>query len=100
MKYLIKLNKLQEKNEVLKCEFKKIDDIIDKYELVKKNTTWTGEGSNSFFNEYDNYCNEIKKIENQLIATIDYFNKYYDSYDEEFEKIKNKFVLEEVDKND
>ncbi len=103
MKYLIRINKLKEKNDIFKTELKKIDDIVYNLELIKKNSTWTGEGSKIFFMTYDNYCDEIKKMERELVSTINYFDKYYDSYDAEFDKFKKKFGKGEVeidDKND
>lgn len=92
MRYYINLGELKQKIEYFEQQLSIIDDNIEYLEVIKKEIIWEGEASISFDNHYNEYLDELKKIEKKILSYINYLIQYYESYGTEYKRMRTKYA--------
>lgn len=99
MKYLIRIDELNEMDIFLEEKLKTITEKIENIMKLKAELDWDGPSKDAFFVKYDEYIANLKKISNRIILILAFLKSYHSNYDEEYQRLKSKYsqkLLEEV----
>ncbi len=92
MRYLVKLNDLEEKLIIMEKQLDIIDENINGIEKLKLNFKWEGDSEIIFMEKYNQYINHLRDIEKNILKCIDFFTEYCTRYSEECLRLKQKYA--------
>jgi len=99
LKYLIRIDELNELNLFLEKKLEIIIEKIDNIVKLKEEFLWEGPAKDALIVEYDDYIKNLRKISNRIILILAFLKSYHSNFDEEYQKLKSKYskpMIEEV----
>lgn len=99
MKYLVKIDELNEMNIFLEGKLKIITEKIDNIIKLKEEFHWEGPSKDALIIKYDDYINNLKKISNRIILILAFLKSYHSNFEDEYQRLKSKYmktIAEEV----
>lgn len=92
MRYLVRLNDLDEKIIAMEKQLDIIDESISNIEKLKVNFKWEGDSKIIFIEKYNQYINRLRNIEKTILECIDFFSEYSSKYSEKCQMLKKKYA--------
>lgn len=92
MRYLVRLNDLEEKLVLMEKQLDIIDENISNIEKLKVNFKWEGDSRIIFTEKYNQYINGLRDIERNILTCIEYFTEYCTKYDEQCKLLRQKYA--------
>ncbi len=92
LRYLVKINELNEKNIFLEEKLEKILEKIDNLSKLKSEFLWEGPSKTSFIAKYDEYITKLRDMSDKIMQIIAFVKSYHSNYDEEYQKLKSKYA--------
>ena len=93
MRYYVNFNSLEKKIDFLKQHFDKINENIERLEVLKGKVLWEGMASNRFMQNYNIYLNDLSNIRKNIAKYILFFTLYYEGYSTEYKRLKKKYAI-------
>ena len=88
MRYLVKLDELEEKcNEIINYSKNDISQKIDSLDKLKNNFEWTGKTHNSFITGYNDEIEKMKEINQQMTLLGEFLLSFQTDYDNTQKKL-------------
>jgi len=102
MRYLIKIDRLDEKNLFFENQINRINERVDELQKLANNIDWVGPAREAFVEYFNNYINDLNKVKKQMLNCLLFCKTYSKNYSSEYDRIKLTFnnILDEMEKKD